>query len=171
MSEHEQRRRRRLGWALGVAALLAAAAGLLAGSDGLSWPAFRALFDDGSAALIVGLRRLGLPRVFGTVLTMTQRYLVLVLRQAEELHLARLSRGYGGETVRQGQHWAAAGMGLTLLSSLRLAEAVHGAMTARGYDGDIQTLRPPRWRKRERALVVAGLVLAAALVAWDGWLR
>ncbi|MCE5237234.1 energy-coupling factor transporter transmembrane protein EcfT [bacterium] len=124
-----------------------------------------------SAALIVGLRRLGLPRVFGTVLTMMQRYLVLVLRQAEELHLARLSRGYGGETVRQGQHWAAAGMGITLLSSLRLAEAVHDAMTARGYDGDIQTLRPPRWRKRERALVVVGLVVAAALVAWDGWLR
>lgn len=67
MSEHEQRRRRRLGWALALAALLAGAAGLLAGSDGLSWPALRALFDDGSAALIVGQIRA--PRTLGAWLT------------------------------------------------------------------------------------------------------
>jgi cobalt/nickel transport system permease protein len=104
-------------------------------------------------------------------MTMMQRYLVLVLRKAEELHLARLSRGYGVETVGQGQRWAAAGMGIVLLSSLRLAEDVHKAMVARGYDGDIQAPHPPRWRTREVALVLGGLVLGAALLTWDRWLR
>jgi len=123
------------------------------------------------AALVSGLRRLGLPKVFGMVLTMMQRYLVLVLRTAEELHLARLSRGYGVETVRQGQRWAAAGMGIVLLSSLRLAEGVHSAMTARGYDGDIQTLHAPRWTARDAAVAALALVLAAGLVLWDRWPR
>jgi cobalt/nickel transport system permease protein len=119
------------------------------------------------AALTNGLRRLGLSRVFGMVLTMMQRYLVVVLRAAEDLHRAKLSRTIGPETVRQGQRWAAAGMGLLLLSSLRLAEGVHQAMLARGYDGDIQMLTPPRFGRREVLLIIAGAVLAALLILWD----
>jgi iron complex transport system permease protein len=67
MSEHEQRRRRRLGWALLIVAGLTGFAGLVAGSDGLSWSAFRALFDDGSAGLIIGQIRA--PRTLGAWLT------------------------------------------------------------------------------------------------------
>jgi cobalt/nickel transport system permease protein len=119
------------------------------------------------AALVMGLRALGLPRVFGMILTMMQRYLVLVLRRAEELHLARLSRSLGGETVRQGQAWTAAGMGIVLLSSLRLAEGVHNAMLARGYDGDIQALHNPRWTHRELLLVIVAAALAVLLVGLD----
>jgi cobalt/nickel transport system permease protein len=118
-------------------------------------------------ALVTGLRRLGLPRVFGMVLTMMQRYLVLVLRRAEELHLAKLSRTPGVETVRQGQRWAAAGMGLLLLSSLRTAEGVHTAMIARGYDGDIQTLPGPRWSKREAFVILAAVTLSAVHLITD----
>jgi len=119
------------------------------------------------AALVVGLRRLGLPRVFGMVLTMMQRYLVVVLRAAENLHLAKLSRTLGPETVGQGQRWAASGMGMLLLSSLRLAEGVHRSMVARGYDGEIRTLCAPRFGRRELRLVIASAALAATLVLWD----
>jgi cobalt/nickel transport system permease protein len=119
------------------------------------------------AALVVGLRRLGLPRAFGMVLTMMQRYLVVVLRAAEDLHLAKLSRTISGESTRQGQRWAATGMGLLLLQSLRLAEGVHTAMLARGYDGDIQTLAPPRWHRREWQVAGLGAILAAMLVVAD----
>lgn len=121
------------------------------------------------ALLVNGLRRLGLPKVFGMVLTMMQRYLVLVLRQAEDLHLARLSRGYGGDTIRQGQRWAAAGIGIVFLSSLRLAERVHGAMLSRGYDGDIRVLDGPQWATREWLLVLASLLPAGLLLLWDRW--
>lgn len=122
-----------------------------------------------SSSLVNGLRRLGLPRVFGMILTMMQRYLVLVLRKAEDLHLARLSRGYGGETMRQGRQWAAAGIGVVFLSSLRLAQGVHDAMVSRGYDGDIRVLEGPRWGLREGLLVLAGLVVAGLLLLWDRW--
>lgn len=119
------------------------------------------------AALVNALRHLGMPRVFGTVLTMMQRYLSVLLRTAQDLHLARLSRAIAPETPRQGQRWAAAGIGALLLSSLRLAEGVHSAMVARGYDGDIQTLTPARCTGRDGLLVAAGLVLAAALILCD----
>jgi cobalt/nickel transport system permease protein len=119
------------------------------------------------AALVNGLRRLGMPRVFGMILTMMQRYLCVILRTAEELHLARLSRTIAPETTRQGQRLAAAGIGALLLSSLRLAEGVHSAMVARGYDGDIRTLAATRWTARDAILVAAGLCLAAALILCD----
>ena len=119
------------------------------------------------AALIIALRRLGLPKVFGMVLTMMQRYLVVILRSAQDLHRARLSRALGPQTARQGQRWAAAGIGLLLLSSLRLAEGVHQAMLARGYDGDIQALAAPRLARREALLVVTSALFAVALVALD----
>lgn len=119
------------------------------------------------ASLVSGLRRLGMPRVFGMVLTMMQRYLVVVLRAAENLHLAKLSRTLGPETVGQGQRWAASGMGILLLSSLRLAEGVHQSMVARGYDGDIRTLAAPRFGRRELLLTAASALLAATLLLWD----
>lgn len=123
------------------------------------------------AALVNGLRRLGLPKVFGMVLTMMQRYLVVILRAAQDLHRAKLSRTIGHETARQGQRWAAAGMGLLLLSSLRLADGVHNAMLARGYDGDIQTLTAPRFGRREAFMILAGALFATGLVAMDAALR
>ena len=119
------------------------------------------------AALVGGLRRLGMPRVFGMVLTMMQRYLVVVLQAAEDLHRARLARTIAPESVRQGQRRAASGMGLLLLSSLRLAEGVHRAMLARGYDGDLQVLATPRFGRREGLLIAGSAALAAILLVWD----
>lgn len=123
------------------------------------------------AALVNGLRRLGLPKVFGMVLTMMQRYLVVILRAAQDLHRGKLSRTLGAETAREGQHWAAAGMGLLLLSSLRLADGVHNAMRARGYDGDIQTTTAPRFGHRETLIVIASALLATGLIVIDTALR
>lgn len=123
------------------------------------------------ASLVNGLRRLGLPKVFGMILTMMQRYLVLILRAAQDLHRAKLGRTIGHETARQGQRWAAAGMGLLLLSSLRLANGVHNAMLARGYDGDIQTSTAPRVARSELLLLLTSALMAAALVLSDRALR
>ncbi|MHB0999792.1 MAG: cobalt ECF transporter T component CbiQ [Armatimonadota bacterium] len=90
------------------------------------------------SALINGLRRLGMPRVFGMVLAMMQRYLSVLLRSAEDIHLAKLSRTISGGTIRSEQRWVAAGMGSLFRRTYRLAEEIHEAMVSRGYDGDIQ---------------------------------
>jgi len=91
------------------------------------------------SALVSGLRRLGMPRTFGMVLAMMQRYLAVLLRAAQETHLAKLSRSMGESTARSERRWLAAGMGSLFRRSQRLAEDVHQAMRSRGFTGEVRT--------------------------------
>jgi len=91
-----------------------------------------------SPALIDGLRRLGMPKIFGMTLAMMQRYMSLILRIAEEIHLAKLSRSIDSQSIRNEQRWVAAGIGVLFGKTYRLAEEVRQAMVSRGYDGDLQ---------------------------------
>lgn len=117
------------------------------------------------AVLLNGLRGLGMPRVFGMVLTMAQRYLTVILRVAEEIHLAKLSRTITAGPLRNEQRWVAAGIGMLFRRTHKLTEEVHHAMISRGYDGDLRL----RFRTHLHAkdaiwlsavcLVTAGVVL------------
>ena len=110
--------------------------------------------------LVNALRRLGMPRGLGMVLAMTQRYLTVLLRAAEQIHLAKLSRGMGDGSLRQEQHWLAAGIGSLFRRTRHLAEEVDEAMLSRGYDGDLQVGAVARLR----LLDVMWLAGAAACV-------
>ncbi len=120
--------------------------------------------------LLNALRRLGMPRVFGMVLTMSHRYLTVLLRAAEEIHLAKLSRTITADSMRREQRWVAAGIGILFRRTHRLALEVHVAMLSRGYDGDLQIKPGPRLRPSDQAwlgavtLAVAGLILAERLI-------
>lgn len=118
-------------------------------------------------ALVSGLRRLGMPRAFGMVLAMMQRYLAVLLRAAEEIHLAKLSRTISAGTARQEQRWVAAGIGSLFRRTRRLAEEVGEAMLSRGYDGDLQVGRAGRLRSADRWWLVGAVACAAALLAAD----
>lgn len=98
-------------------------------------PAFLLVATTGNAALLNGLRRLGMPRAFGMTLAMTQRYLAVLLRAAEEIHLAKLSRTIDAGPTREEQRWVAAGIGGLFRRTHRLAQEVHLAMVARGFRG------------------------------------
>ena len=87
--------------------------------------------------LLSGLRGLGVPRAFGMVLSMTQRYLGILLRSAEEIHLAKLSRTISAGPLRSEQRWVAAGIGMLFRRTHKLAQEVHLAMISRGYDGEL----------------------------------
>jgi cobalt/nickel transport system permease protein len=128
---------------------------------------FLLIAGAGSAALLNGLRRLGMPRVFGMVLTMAERYLVVLLRAAEEIHLAKLSRTIEAGPLRREQRWVAAGIGILFRRTHNLAREVQDAMLARGYDGELQTANAGRMRVVDFAVVVASVVLIAALIIFD----
>jgi len=117
--------------------------------------------------LLTGLRALGVPQAFVMVLTMTERYLAVLLRAAQELHLARLARSIGGIGVRREEAWAAAGIGAVFRRTRTLADAVTLAMIARGFTGEVRLLRPPRWRRLDWLVVTAAALAAVALVAAD----
>lgn len=117
--------------------------------------------------LLNGLRRLGMPKIFGMVLTMAQRYLSAILQVAEEIHLAKLSRTIAVNRLESERRWVAAGIGMLFRRTYRLAEEVQNAMIARGYDGDLKVRSNPGISPRD--LMWAGLMLlfAVVLVVFD----
>ncbi len=120
--------------------------------------------------LFRGLRGLGVPAVFVTVLDMMVRYLGLLLRGAEEIHLAKLSRSIGHVPVRREQAWAAAGMAELYRKCRRLSGEVADAMVSRGFSGEVRSLSTGRWGWPETVFVLAcaaGATTALAL-GWGG---
>jgi len=116
------------------------------------------------ARLFRGLRALGVPKIFVMLLLMMERYLAVIVRAAEEIHEAKLSRSLAPGSLRQEQAWVAAGMGSLFRRAEKLGNAVHLAMISRGYTGDIYLLDEPRWTAREWAFLAALLLVVAGLL-------
>jgi len=120
-----------------------------------------------ASALLSALRRLGMPRVFGMVLAMTHRYLALLLRAAEEIHLAKLSRTIAPGPLRREQRWVAVGVGILFRRTHRLAQEVQEAMLSRGYDGDLQVKPASGLRLADGVCLLASIAVTLALVLAD----
>ena len=61
--------------------------------------------------LFRGLRMLGAPQVFIALLTMMERYLTVLAKSAQEIHIAKISRTIAVTNLRSEHAWVAAGMG------------------------------------------------------------
>ncbi len=120
-----------------------------------------------SQILLSGLRRLGMPKIFGMVMTMAQRYVEVILRAAEEIHLAKLSRTISSGPIRNEQRWVAVGMGLLFRKTHRLAGEVHNAMLSRGFDGDLQLGSQSKWQMSDAIWLVLVMVLVVSLILLD----
>jgi len=90
--------------------------------------------------LFKGLRALGVPVVFVMLLGMMERYLWVLARAAEEIHLAKVSRSITRGSIRQEQAWVAAGMGSLFRRTHTLGHEVYLAMISRGYTGEVHLL-------------------------------
>ena len=110
-----------------------------------------------------------MPRAFGMVLAMSHRYLVLVMRAAEEIHLAKVSRTMVAGPLKGEQRWVGAGAGILFRRTYRMAQDVHAAMVSRGYDGDPQVGPAEPLRRRDFASVAAAGCLLALLLLMDHW--
>ena len=117
--------------------------------------------------LLRGLRGLGVPPSFVLTAGMMVRYLALLLRGAEEVHLAKLSRSLAGVGAAKERAWAAASLAEIFGRSRRLAEAVTRAMVSRGYAGEARALRSGSLRARD-GLFFATCAATAALLFMKG---
>lgn len=84
--------------------------------------------------LIKALGSIGIPTIFVTVLDMTYRYIFLLIKVFEEMHLALKSRLTAKISSRLGRKWVASRMAFLFKRSLKMSEEVHMAMLARCYD-------------------------------------
>jgi cobalt/nickel transport system permease protein len=82
------------------------------------------------------LRGLRVPAVAVSLLAISYRYLLLLIRTLSELLTARKSRVIGRTPRRQEMDFVSRSAGFLFLRSLYIAEGVHMAMISRGYTGD-----------------------------------
>ncbi|MEI7833282.1 MAG: cobalt ECF transporter T component CbiQ [bacterium] len=116
------------------------------------------------ARLFRGLRALGVPQLFVTLLGMMSRYLTVFIRAAEEIHLAKISRSPGSGSLRQEQAWVAGGMGSLYRRTRTLGDDIYLAMVARGYIGDIHLLDEPRFELSDWAFLMIAFGFAVVLL-------
>jgi cobalt/nickel transport system permease protein len=117
-----------------------------------------------SENLFRGLRGVGVPRLFVMLLGMMQRYLVLLLRVAEEIHLAKRSRSITAGSLREEQAWVGAGVGTLFRRTQALGDDIYLAMLSRGYTGEVHLLDDPRLCAIDFAFLAACLSLAVLML-------
>jgi cobalt/nickel transport system permease protein len=116
--------------------------------------------------LFAGLRSLGAPKAFVTVLSMIYRYLFQTADEFSKVRRAAAARCFtmrGVGSARRLGNMAAS----LLVRSVERSERVHHAMLARGYDGEVRTLHHGHFGAREWAFVVgfATVIAAAGAIA------
>jgi cobalt/nickel transport system permease protein len=88
--------------------------------------------------LLVGMRRLKVPRVLVATLELMERYLNVIRDELVRMLTARRARSFRKGNLSWGLLTGL--LGMLLLRSLDRADRVHAAMTARGWDGSIHSL-------------------------------
>lgn len=87
-------------------------------------------------ALLKAFRNLGFPRILIFLLSVTYRYIYVLLSSANALFLARKSRKLGPEAWQNHSRWIGSLFGSLLGTSYYLSDEVFLAMKARGFRGE-----------------------------------
>ncbi len=102
---------------------------------------------------------------FVLILAMTYRYIFVLVRVVEEMHLARRARTISPANLASERKWAGNRIGALFLRSRVLTERVYAAMLARGYTGRPRALTSSRFGWRETVwLICCAIVIVISLV-------
>jgi cobalt/nickel transport system permease protein len=93
------------------------------------------------AEVFSGLRSLFVPRIFVITLSMTERYLFVLLRLIQDMYRARKSRTIRPFSAAAERSWTASRIGVTFKKSLDMSEDIYKAMLSRGFHGEFPSLR------------------------------
>ncbi len=115
--------------------------------------------------LLSGLRKMGMPAILVDMLTLTYRYLFVLLEEAMRLRRAAGARGYRpswlGQALLIGRL-----VGQLFMRSFERAERVYGAMVQRGYRGQMPLAHALHFNKRDVAVLLLLVPLLAAVRAF-----
>jgi cobalt/nickel transport system permease protein len=115
--------------------------------------------------LFAGLRRLGMPMIFITMLTFLSRYASVLGDQLSSMRKAVASRGFstkGWRLIRLYGNLA----GNLFIRAYERGERVHAAMLSRGYDGTLPYGGQMRVGAGDALAVVTALLIAGAVVLY-----
>jgi cobalt/nickel transport system permease protein len=114
--------------------------------------------------LLRAMRCLAVPQFLVFALSMTVRYIYLLLGLALDWYLARKSRTLRTARWRQDQSWMAAQVGYLFKRSQELAGSIYLSMMSRGFRGEAKVLEVSQWRAKDLVLIV--LVTSFCLVIY-----
>jgi len=114
-------------------------------------------------ALFKGLRSLGVPRAFVTVLSMVYRYLFEIGDEFTRVRRSATARGFqvrDFHAIPRMSNMAAA----LLTRSVVRSQRVHNNMLARGFDGEVRTLSHAHFGRRDAAFLCAFYAAVATAI-------
>ncbi|MHB1134727.1 MAG: cobalt ECF transporter T component CbiQ [Chloroflexota bacterium] len=118
--------------------------------------------------LLAALEALRLPRTLVLLLGMTYRYIILLLRAASAMFLARQSRRVGPLPGAEQRRWVAGSAAALLGRSYQMSGEVYLAMLSRGFRGEARPGWQFRWRTRDWLALAATVALAGVALLVDG---
>jgi len=119
------------------------------------------------AAIFAGLRSLHVPRVFVMTLSMTERYLFVLLRMIQDMYRARKSRTIRPLAVAAERDWIASRIGVTFKKSVEMSGDIYKAMLSRGFQGEYRSLNRFSARAIDAVWLVTVLSLSGILVLFE----
>jgi cobalt/nickel transport system permease protein len=117
--------------------------------------------------VLKALRIFRVPVVVVTILSMTYRYIFLLLQTAREMFDAHRARTVGELTGAERRRMAAASAGVLMSKSFQLSTDVFSAMQSRGFRGDVYVLDEFKTQPFDWFMLSAALAVTAAAV-WFG---
>lgn len=117
--------------------------------------------------VLKALRIFRVPVVIVTILSMTYRYIFLLLQTAREMFDAHRARTVGELTGAERRRMAAASAGVLMSKSFQLSTDVFSAMQSRGFRGDVYVLDEFKTQPLDWFMLSAALAVTAAAV-WFG---
>lgn len=87
-----------------------------------------------------GLRSLGVPRIFVVTLSMTERYIFVLLRLIQDMYRGRKSRTIRRLSPAVERDWIASRMGVSFKKSVEMSEDIYNAMLSRGFQGEFRSI-------------------------------
>jgi len=90
--------------------------------------------------LLKALRVVCVPKIFTFIISMTYRYIHLLLRLIEDVLLAKKSRVIRKSSVGEGQRWVSSQVGTMMQRSLKMSEDVYSAMVSRGFSDEVKVI-------------------------------
>jgi cobalt/nickel transport system permease protein len=116
------------------------------------------------ADLLKAFRCLGVPKIYVQTLNMALRYILLLARIVEDMHIAKKSRMIRPGKTRTEQRWIAGQVGFLFNRSMQLSSDVHRAMVARGYQGEVRILSVFHLQKKDYGWMISCAGIAGILI-------
>ncbi len=116
--------------------------------------------------VLCALRSLRVPVIFVAVLSMTFRYIFLLIQTAQDMLLSRRSRIVGRLTGAGNRNILISTSGVLLSKSVQMSDDVYQAMTSRGFRGEIRILDEFHMRSGDWVIISTVAAISCLILVW-----